>query len=351
MSNGKFVVLGDVHIGARNASPVVCEYQLNFFENELIPYMQKHGIKTILQLGDLFDSRKFSSHVILYEWKTRFFDLLKANDIHLITLLGNHDIASRNSLRVNASNIHLSHYDNITIVADVVDMEIEGSKFLIVPWVCSENSASVRTAIENSDSLYCAGHFEFSGFEMQKGVEAHGADDPEEYSKFDMVFSGHYHTRGKKKNIVYTGVPYEMTWADFNDQKGFHVFDSSKHSVSFVKTCLTLFNRIEYNDKDVEPTETSGLEGTYVKVVVINKTDPYKYEKFLTNIISQNPADLKITDIENDFDNVDIDEELDLEDTKTLIEKFIDQSETNLDKSKLKDILKTMYMKALETVQ
>lgn len=67
----EFVILGDVHVGARSASPVMCEHQIKFFEDELFPYMEKHHIIQILQLGDLFDSRNFSNHVILHKWKTR----------------------------------------------------------------------------------------------------------------------------------------------------------------------------------------------------------------------------------------------------------------------------------------
>lgn len=341
-----------MHIGARNASPVLYEYQLKFFEDVLLPYIEKEDVRTILQLGDMFDSRKFSNHGVLFEWRERFFDVLHARGIKVITLLGNHDIASRNSLKVNSTSLFLNHYDNIDIVSSPREQEIEGVPFVIVPWICDENKDEVDALIQNTTSVYCAGHFEFAGFDMQKGVAANGGDDPSFYEKFDTVFSGHFHTRSSKKNIVYTGVPYEMTWADYNDPKGFHVFDTSRHTFSFVQNPLTLFNRVEYNDKDVEPTDVVDVKDTYVKVVVVNKTDPYRFEKFINSIVLQNPADLKITDIAFDFDDVDIEEEdLGLEDTKTLIEKFIDQSDTELDKDRLKDMMKSLYLSALEVTE
>ena len=46
--NNSFCILGDLHIGARNASMILCEYQIRFFEDELFPYMEKHGITEIL---------------------------------------------------------------------------------------------------------------------------------------------------------------------------------------------------------------------------------------------------------------------------------------------------------------
>lgn len=351
MSN-KFIILGDVHIGARNASPILLEYQLQFFEDELLPYMKKHGINTILQLGDLFDPRKMISQVALYWWKRRLFDVLENEGIKLVTLVGNHDISFKNTLEFNTSDLFLHSYKNIEIIKEPTEYDFgNGVSFLLVPWVCDSNIAAVADAVHASESQYCAGHFEFSGFEMQKGVAAHGGMPADGYEKFDRVFSGHYHTHSKKKNITYTGVPYELTWADHNDQKGFYVFDSKTHKASYVKTQSNLFFRLEYNDRDQEPEDFDGLAGRYIKVVVINKTEPYKFEKYINRINEQVPADLKITDIEVDFDGVELDDEIEMDDTKTMIDNFIEQVDTELDKDRLKDMMQGLYLRALEITE
>jgi len=347
--NNSFCILGDLHIGARNASMILCEYQIRFFEDELFPYMEKHGITEILQLGDIFDSRKFSNHVVLHQWKLRVFDVMLQRGYSMITLLGNHDIAARNSLSVNSPKLFLSNYSNLKIIDEPTELILGGQSFLCVPWICLENEEKIKESIESTDSLYCAGHFEFSGFEMQKGISSHGDTNSSDFNKFDLVLSGHYHTRSKKHNVLYTGVPYEMTWADYGDQKGFHIFESAKHNVKFIKTKRTLFNRIEYNDKDISPSVPNNIKDTYIKVVVINKTDPYEFDKFINNINLQAPADLKITDIDIDFTDSDI--ELELEDTKTLIDNFIIQLDTDMNRDKIKDMMQGLYIRALETVE
>jgi len=147
------------------------------------------------------------------------------------------------------------------------------------------------------------------------------------------------------------GTPYELTWADYNDQKGFHVFNPKTHKVKFVKNPNVLFTRIEYDDKDKSDLEVPTVKYQYVKIVVINKTNPYLFDKFITNIMSQSPVDLKITDIDHDFDDVDVDvEDLELEDTKTLITKFIDQVDSDLNKDKVKSMMIGLYLSALEVV-
>lgn len=347
MSN-KFVILGDCHLGARNASLVVAEFQIKFFEDQLFPYMKKHGISQILQLGDMFDTRKFSNHVVLHKWKTRVFDYMHANHITFVTLLGNHDIAAKNTLEVSSTALFLSEYDNVNIIRYPSEHDTFGVPFLIVPWICQENQELVQEMVKKTTARYCAGHFEFDGFEMHKGMPAHGGTPIADYDDFDMVFSGHFHTRSKKKNIQYVGTPYEMTWVDYGDQKGFHVFDVKKESLSFVPTNFTLFNKIEYNDKDEEPVDITNLKGTYVKVVVINKTDPYKFEKFIDKILIQEPSDLKISDIQVDFNDVDIEDELEVEDTRTLMTNFVKQLTTDLDSDELEKQLQRLYLDALE---
>lgn len=347
MASNLFVVLGDLHLGARNASAIIANHQLEFFEKQLFPYMDKHGIDTMLQLGDMFDSRKFSSHLILDMWQKRFFDVVQAKGYKLIILIGNHDIPMRNSVKINSPRLLLESYQSVSIIDTAQTVNIKGIDFLILPWICNENRSEILKMIEESSSIYCAGHFEFSGFEMQKGVIGSGGESIKEFEKFDVVLSGHYHTRSKKSNILYTGVPYEMTWADFNDSKGFHVFNTTAHTIKFVKNTSALFCKIEYDDSALANIAPTDLKGKYVKVVVFNKTDPYKFDKFITNIMSQDVADLKITDVEIDLDDVAVDN-LELEDTKTLMTNFISQVDTDLDKTKIKNLLHNVYLQALE---
>jgi DNA repair exonuclease SbcCD nuclease subunit len=310
--------------------------------------MLKHKISTIYQLGDLFDSRKFTNHAIFKEWQDRFFNKLKVYNFKLITLLGNHDLSYKNSLKVNSPELFLSTYDNIEIISTPTVKTIGSTEFLLIPWICEENEKLTDSIIEETTAIYCAGHFELAGFPMQKGVEAHGEMSVSKFEKFDLVLSGHYHTRSKKQNILYTGIPFELTWADYDDQKGFHVYSPTKNNFTFVKTKSTLFNKFEYDDEIEKPVIPDNLTDTYVKVVVINKTNPSYFEKFISGISEQFPADLKITDFDIDFESVEIDDTDIMEDTKSMIGKFIDQLEVEVEKEELKSQMNTLYISALE---
>jgi len=353
----KIVVLGDLHLGARNASPVMSNFQLAFFEEHLIPYLEEHKITNIIQTGDLFDTRKFTNHIILNEWKRRFFDVLKAKGITFHTILGNHDLATKNSVTVNSPKLFLcGEYDNIKLYETPTDVTFDGMTILMMPWLCLENHIECEESLSTSKSLWCVGHFELDGFEMHRGQVHVGGMDKVSLRRFEQVISGHFHTRSESNNIKYVGTPYEMTWIDYGDAKGFHVLDTSSRDLEFVPNKLTLFNKLTYNDKDMgkdyyKGFDLSNLEDTYIKIVVVSKTDPYQFDMFLDLVYKKNPADLKIIEDMTDIDSDAIDDDdIEMEDTISLIESYIDSSTMDLEKDKMKDLMKTLYTMALEVV-
>jgi len=91
----------------------------------------------------------------------------------------------------------------------------------------------------------------------------------------------------------------------------------------------------------------SHLKATYVKVVVVNKTNPYLFDTFINNVYLANPIDITIaedfTELEDIEDN-DVDQ---AEDTTTILNKYVDNLTTDLKKDKIKTLLKELYVEAL----
>ena len=174
-----------------------------------------------------------------------------------------------------------------------------------------------------------------------------------------MVLLFHqYHHRSASDNIRYLGNPYELTWQDYNDPRGFHLFDLSTRHLEFVENPNVMFHRITYDDKENTITEITSKDltkytGTYVKVVVLNKTNPYLFDKFMANLYNVNPIDITIVE-----DMIDLTEGLDddiinqAEDTISIINKFVDGiKEEHIDNDKLKTVLKELYVEALNLEQ
>ncbi len=106
----KIAILGDTHFGMRGDSIAFHNHYKDFYLNTFFPYLVDHGIRTVFQLGDLFDRRKYISFQSLALCRNYFFDQLVKHDIQCHVLLGNHDIFFKNTLEVNSPDLLLRDY-------------------------------------------------------------------------------------------------------------------------------------------------------------------------------------------------------------------------------------------------
>jgi len=244
----KVCLLGDTHFGVRNDSLAFHRYYDEFYTKHFFPYLQDNDIKTIIQLGDLFDRRKYINFVSLSESRRYFFDRLAEFDIDFHALIGNHDIFWKNGVEVNSPDVLLKDYDNITLWQKPGTLTIDNTVFDMIPWICKDNQEEIFSFIDKSTSPFCIGHFELAGFQMMKGVNSHDGMKSDFLDKYDDVFSGHFHTQSKSGNVRYTGTPYELFWNDYADPKGFWIFDTDTKQVEFVENTIHMFHKIFYDD-------------------------------------------------------------------------------------------------------
>ena len=84
-----------------------------------------------------------------------------------------------------------------------------------------------------------------------------------------------------------------------------------------------------------------------LKVIVRKKSDPKQFEKYIDKLYSSNLAELKI--VENfDFTEGEEFEADESEDTISLLNRYIQESEVDLDKSVITEILQDVYKEACE---
>jgi DNA repair exonuclease SbcCD nuclease subunit len=277
---------------------------------------------------------------------------MKEFDTHII--IGNHDTFYKNTNSVNAveelywlnNNERFKWYDSAT------EVEFDGCKILFLPWICSENREETMKLISSTDATIAFGHLEIAGFAMYKGSIAHDGQDPQDFSKFDMVCSGHYHTRSSSGNIHYLGSPCEYTWSDFNDMRGFHIFDTDTRQLTFIKNPISMFKKIFYNDEDmtleeIMEFETESYRDTIVKVVVKNKTNPYWFDCFIEKLESSGVVDLQVVE---DHMNLNLEDDQDIVDeaegTLEIFQKAIDSMNVPF-KEKLYSTIAELHEEAL----
>lgn len=349
----KLCILGDTHFGARGDSLDFHKYFRKFYNDVFFPYLKENNITTIIQMGDLFDRRKYINFNSLYLSRKYFFDELIANDLHMYTLIGNHDVSFKNTLEVNSPSLIIGDYQNIKVIQDFETITFDDLSIDIVPWICDENESEIFNKIKKSKSDICFGHFEIAGFEMDRGNICDTGIDKKLLNRYDVVLSGHFHHKSSDGNITYVGTPYEMTWADYSDPKGFHIFDTETREMVFVKNPYTMFNKILYDDSTTDfehwkKFDFDSLKETYVKVVAVNKQNPYLFDFVLDNLYKSGCSDISIVE---DFTDVQIDDDIvdQAEDTMTILSKYIDALELDVENDQLKKLMRELYVEALNT--
>lgn len=345
----KIAIITDQHFGARNDSIAFLDFFEKFYDNTFFPILDEHGINTVLILGDTFDRRKYVNFYALQRSKEMFFDKLASKNISVHMLAGNHDTYYKNTNDINSPDLLLREYSNIHVIHKPTTITIDGTNICMVPWICAENYQSCLDEMETTTAELCMGHFEISGFAMHKGMESQDGMAKEFFEKFDMVFSGHYHHRSDNGHIYYLGNPYELTWQDYNDPRGFHLFDLESRKLQFIRNPYCMFTRLEYNDKDEEPIELDNLDlnGKFIKLVVVNKTDYYKFDKFIQKLYTKNAHEIKIIEDLSEFEDGEVGEEINLEDTLSVLAHYIDSIETDIDKEQIKTFMRTLYTEAV----
>jgi DNA repair exonuclease SbcCD nuclease subunit len=354
----KVAIITDQHFGARNDSIHFLDYYERFYSTTFFPVLEEHGIDTVLILGDTFDRRKYVNFFTLKRTREMFFDKLYAKGIQVHMLAGNHDTYFKNTNDVNSVDLLLQEYNNINVISKPTNINVKNTNICMVPWVCPENYNDCISVMSDTDADICMGHFEIAGFAMYRGMPSQEGLSRELFRKFDFTFSGHYHHRSAADGIHYLGNPYELTWQDYNDDRGFHIFDLNTRDLTFIKNPNVMFHRIIYDDKvesitEINDKDLSKYTNTYVKVVVVNKTIPYLFDKFMNNLYGVNPVDITIAEDFTDLTEGVEDDMVDqAEDTITIINKFVDGiQEEHIDNERLKTVMRELYVEALNQEQ
>ena len=347
----KIALITDTHYGARKGSKIFHDYFQKFYDDIFFPTLKERKIKNVIHLGDSFDNRKSIDFWALDWAKEHVYDKFKKLKAKVHTIVGNHDVYYKNTNEVNAVDSLLASYNNIIRYSGPTEIDIEGFKTLLLPWICQDNYEETLEVIKKSKCRSVFGHLELNGFALFPGqVMTHAASglDVSAFKKFDVVFSGHYHTRSNDGKVFYLGNPYQMYWNDAGDRRGFHIFDTETFHLEFIPNPYVIFERLYYEDTNYKMFDARHLKDKIVKVIVRKKSSQLEFDKYIDKIDKAGCIDLKV--VENfAIDDEDVEFSTDeCEDTLTLLNKYIEESEFDLDKEVVKDIMKDVYREACE---
>jgi hypothetical protein len=224
---------------------------------------------------------------------------------------------------------------------------------LFLPWICADNEDKSKELIEKTRTKVAFGHLQIVGIEQDKGSFAMEGHSIPMFKAFQRVFSGHFHHRSITGNITYLGNPYEITWSDYNDKRGFHIYDTETMETEFIENPYSMFHKIYYNDEKNDYGDLSKYEDTYVKIIIENKDNNYLFEILMDKLIDAGTSNISVVDNLFDIEDLgdDIDGIEDVEDTMSVIRNCVDGLQIK-NKEDMNKLMQDLYGEALtmETV-
>jgi DNA repair exonuclease SbcCD nuclease subunit len=346
----KLAIVTDTHIGIRNDSPIFFENAVSFFNDIFFPYCKNNNITKVLHLGDFFDRRKYININILSETRKKILSPMQEHGIHMDLILGNHDCYFKNTNAINAPREMFACFDNITVIEKPIINDYDGYCIGMMPWITKENLEESKAFIKDASCRTLAGHFEIDGREVLRGIRHEGGMPSTLFKKYDIVMSGHFHIRSYQDNISYFGTPYQLYMSDLNEQKGFHVLDTSTGEIEFIENPKQIFRQYFYDDtgknKETILSENyTECKNCFVKIFVKQKKHQSVLDQLMEKIYSAGA--LGITIAEDNCEEESAETNVDLsQDTFSLISTEIDNMELSQDKIKLKSLIKDIFIES-----
>ena len=352
----RIALVTDTHAGVRGDNQNFAAYQRKFWRDEFYPRLKAEGITTIIHLGDIVDRRKYINFLTAKNLREDVIDPAMAEGYDFHVILGNHDVMFKNTNVVNVMDQVFADYKhpNLKWYSAAEEVTFDGTKILFLPWINSTNQEETFNLMRETDAQIMMGHLEIAGFEMHKGQASDHGLDMEIFDKFDQVMSGHFHHRSRNRNIDYLGSPFEMTWSDYNDPKGFHIFDTVTRELEFIENPHRMFRKVYYDDtnRTIEEATTvpEGMDGSYVKVIVKAKNNPYWFDVYIDKLEKTGVLNVQVVDdnLNLSFENTE-DLVSEAEDTLTIMKSYITQLNVGAEPEvkSLEGLISSLYSEAL----
>lgn len=346
--------------------------QKEFFDKVFFPTIDKANISIVICLGDILERRKYINFYTADVMRKCFFEPLRersrTRNLRFDWILGNHDIYYRELMDISGGDVlaHGGHIIKEAVTFNFVDTLDKGEytggkskyvkpfKVCYIPWICRQNEEQIYNHIQKTDAQYAFGHLELAGFEANRGYVKNDGINPGSFSKFKKVYSGHYHHPSKLGNIEYLGACSQMDWLDYDDPRGFHIFDTDTEELTFIKNPYDMFAKVYYDDRPGQKNKVNSedVREKVVKVVVSAKNDPARFDLFMSAIEDAQPLDIQVVE---DHLNINLTDDESIisesKDTLSIIREFLPQAKNIVNVEKLDNLVVELYNKAQQGIE
>ena len=213
----KVACFTDIHFGLKSGSRTHnqdCEDFVSWFCDTA----RAQGCKTAIFLGDWHHNRS-TTDVSTMNYTVSNLEKLSQSFEKVYFILGNHDLFYKDKREINSVEF-MRLFPNIVPIRELYT---EGD-VTIMPWLIGDE----WTTVKQLKSRYIFGHLELPHFYMNAMVQMpdHGQLQTGHFQNQELVFTGHFHKRQQKGNVVYIGNAFPHNYADAgDDDRGMMIMD------------------------------------------------------------------------------------------------------------------------------
>ncbi len=213
----------DIHFGLKSNSGTHnqdCEDFVDWY----IQKAKEEGCDTGIFLGDWHHNRN-SLNITTMDYSLRALEKLGQAFDQFFFFPGNHDLYYKDK-----RDIHSVEFGKYIPGITVVHHPFTEGDVTLCPWLVNEEWKSIA----KRKGKYIFGHFELPLFYMNAMVQMpdHGEIQLDHFQHFELGFSGHFHKRQRRGNMVYIGNAFPHNYADaWDDDRGMMILEWGKDPV------------------------------------------------------------------------------------------------------------------------
>jgi DNA repair exonuclease SbcCD nuclease subunit len=219
----KAALFTDIHFGLKSNSQTHnqdCEDFVDWY----ISKAKEEGCDTGIFMGDWHHNRN-SLNITTMDYSLRALEKLGQAFDQFYFFPGNHDLYYKDKRDIHSVEFG-KYIPGITVVHEPTTV----GDVTLCPWLVGEEWKSIG----KKKARYIFGHFELPSFFMNAMVQMpdHGEIQLENFKGYELGFSGHFHKRQRKSNMIYIGNAFPHNYADaWDDERGMCIMEWGEQPV------------------------------------------------------------------------------------------------------------------------
>jgi DNA repair exonuclease SbcCD nuclease subunit len=213
----KVACFTDIHFGLKSNSSVHnqdCEDFVDWY----IAKAKEEGCDVGIFMGDWHHNRN-SLNITTMDYSLRALEKLGKAFDQFYFFPGNHDLYYKDKRDIHSVEFG-KYIPGITVVHEPTTI----GDVTLCPWLVGDEWRSIG----KKGGKYIFGHFELPSFFMNAMVQMpdHGEIALDSFKGYELGFSGHFHKRQQRQNMIYIGNAFPHNYADaWDDERGMMVLE------------------------------------------------------------------------------------------------------------------------------